>query len=180
MQNSQSKSSIALAVMMSGQLLAGVATTAMAVDHVSHSPHAEPGNAVNRDELHELKLSISQAEREASRAARVFEAACAEIAEAGPGATAYHEPFAGVVHNLRKCEQSIKEAMDEAGPVFSEELGLVALRRSIAKARSNAVLAQHLAWQTTARPETVEAESSGWALEALADHMSSELNRRIG
>lgn len=178
MQNSQSKSSIALAVMMSGQLLAGVATTAMAVDHVSHSPVPAPGNAVKRDELHELKLAISQADRDASRAARVFEKACVEIAEAGPGATAYHEPFAGVVHNLRKCEQAIKEAIDEADPALVEDL--TSLRRSLAKARSNAVLAQHLAWQTTAHPETVEGESSGQALEALAGHMSSELNRRIG
>lgn len=180
MQNTQSRSSIALAVMMSGQLFAGVATAAMAVDHVSHSPVPAPGNAVKRDELHELKLAISQADRDASRSARVFETACAEIAEAGPGAIAYHEPFAGVVHNLRKCEQAIKDAIDEADPELVEELGLASLRRNVAKARSNAVLAQHLAWQTTAHPDTVEGESSGRSLEALADHMSSELNRRIG
>ncbi|WP_280547688.1 MULTISPECIES: hypothetical protein [unclassified Halomonas] len=180
MQNSQSKSSIALAVMMSGKLLAGVATAAMAVDNVSHSPVAEPGSAVTRNDMHELKLAISKADREASRAARVFETACAEIAQAGPDASAYHEPFAGIVHNLRECEQFIKDAIDEAGPTFVAELGLASLRRSLAKARSNAVLAQHLAWQTTAQPDTVEAESSGRALEALADHMSSELHRRIG
>ena len=90
MQDSQSKSSIALAVMMSGQLFADVATTAMAVGHVSHSLVPEPGNAVKRDELHELKLTISQAARDASRAARVFEKACVEIAEAGLGTGRQH------------------------------------------------------------------------------------------
>jgi|TARA_R110001583_G_scaffold192029_1_gene358072 hypothetical protein len=119
--------------------------------------------------------SVRRSAHRAHRLAQLYEADAYRLSQLESGVIIDSEPYTGMVHSLREVENQIKEILQDVDPAFAKEAGLLELRRNLALARSNAVTAERMAWQTSAVPEISEGKTSGEALAAAAEYITNRI-----
>ena len=172
------KTSIGFAISMLTSLASGVGSASTTATDLNTSRTAvvhQCSSAAKTRRISEFCVSVRRSAHKAHRLAQLFEADAYRLSQLEGDVIVDSEPYTGMGDSLRDVEDQIKEILQNVDDDFAKEAGLKELRRNLALARSNAVTAERMAWQTSASPEISEGATPGEAFAVAAEYMTNRI-----